>query len=69
MCGRVVEPGMAGNTLEQLDGQAWPKPEFDTQLVATCLRLRTKPLDQFTVEDLRIMISQKVGLLHLLPLA
>jgi hypothetical protein len=26
-------------------------------------------LDDFTVEDLRIMIGQKIGLLHLLPLA
>jgi hypothetical protein len=60
---------MPGRTLEQLEGQTWPEPDFNSQLVETCHRLRTKPLDDFTVEDLRIMIGQKIGLLHLLPLA
>ena len=60
---------MRGRTLEQLEEQTWPEPDFSSQLVETCHRLRTKPLDDFTVEDLRIMVGQKIGLLHLLPLA
>ena len=29
----------------------------------------TKPVDQFTVEDLRIMVGQKISLDYLMPLA
>jgi CDI immunity proteins len=60
---------MPGRTLEQLEGQTGPKPDFDSHVVETCHRLRTKPLEDFTVEDLRIMIGQEIGLVHLLPLA
>jgi hypothetical protein len=56
-------------TLEQLDGDLWPAPEFESSLASTCHRLRRKPLDAFTVEDLRIMIGQRIGLAHLLPRA
>jgi hypothetical protein len=31
--------------------------------------LRTKPLNEFSVEDLRIMIGQQLGLLRLTPIA
>ncbi|MEU9741169.1 contact-dependent growth inhibition system immunity protein [Micromonospora chersina] len=34
-----------------------------------CTELRRKPLAEFTVEDLRIMLGQEVGVLALLPLA
>jgi len=60
---------MLGKTLEQLEGQLWGEPAFDSHLVKTCHRRRTKPLDEFTVEDLRIMIGQEIGLPHLLPRA
>ncbi len=35
----------------------------------TCSQLRKKPLKDFSVEDLRIMIGQNIGLLFLIPLA
>ncbi len=38
-------------------------------LVATVHRLRRKPLSDFTVEDLRIVIGQGIGLPFLIPLA
>ena len=60
---------MPGPTLDELDGVRWGAPEFDSHLVTTCHRLRTKPVDEFTVEDLRIMIGQNIGLAHLLPRA
>ncbi len=56
-------------TLEQLERDAWGEPAHDSRLVATVHRLRRKPLDAFTNEDLRIMIGQNVGLGHLIPLA
>ena len=60
---------MAGKTLEELEQLAWGEQTFDSYLVTTCHRLRKKPVDEFTVEDLRIMIGQKFGLQHLLPRA
>lgn len=60
---------MPGITLDQLEGVVWGEPTFDSSLVTTCHRLRTKPIDEFSVEDLRIMIGQKIGLPYLLPLA
>jgi len=59
---------MAG-TLEQIEGEVWPEPSFDSHLVTTCHALRKKPIDQFTVEDLRIMIGQNFGVEHLFPYA
>jgi hypothetical protein len=56
-------------TLNELDPPAWGEPEFDSYLVTTCHRLRRKPIDEFTVEDLRIMIGQGIGLDWLVPLA
>ena len=47
----------------------WGPPTHDSYLVRTCHRLRTKPIGQFGVEDLRIMIGQNIGLPYLLPLA
>jgi hypothetical protein len=60
---------MAGNTLDQLEGVVWGEPTFDSYLVTTCHRLRSKPINEFSVEDLRIMIGQRIGLPHLIPLA
>ena len=56
-------------SLQQLDGQDWGKPTFDSYLVTECHRLRRVPLRDFTVEDLRITIGQNIGLEHLVPLA
>jgi len=60
---------MPGETLEELEGVVWGDPECDSHLLSTCHRLRRKPLDEFTAEDLRIMIGQGIGLPHLVPRA
>ncbi len=60
---------MPGKTLDELDGVAWGEPTFDSYLVTACHRLHTKPVDEFSDEDLRIMIGQQIGLPHLMPLA
>jgi CDI immunity proteins len=65
----TYEAWMAGKTLEELESQIWDEPKLDSSLVATCQRLRKKPIDEFTVEDLRIMVGQNIGLAHLLPRA
>jgi hypothetical protein len=56
-------------TLDELDPPAWGEPEGDSHLVTTCHALRRKPLVDFSIEDLRIMIGQGIGLRWLLPLA
>jgi len=59
----------ASKTLDELEGVVWGPPTFDSSLVTTCHRLRTKPVQEFEIEDLRIMIGQKIGLEYLIPLA
>lgn len=56
-------------SLQQLDGQDWGEPTFDSSLVTECHRLHRIPLRDFTVEDLRITIGQQIGLDYLVPLA
>ncbi|MDO3701886.1 contact-dependent growth inhibition system immunity protein [Micromonospora sp. C28SCA-DRY-2] len=57
-------------TIEQLERNVWPDPGPDaTSLVRRCTTLRRKPLAEFTVEDLRIMLGQQIGVPALLPLA
>jgi hypothetical protein len=56
-------------TLEELDGEVWGEPEFNSYLVTNCHRLRRIPLRNFTVEDLRLMIGQGFSLEYLVPLA
>jgi CDI immunity proteins len=57
-------------TLEQIDGQNWGDSETGpTSMVARCLRLRRTPLRDFTSGDLRLLISQEIGLGILVPRA
>jgi len=56
-------------SLQQLDGEDWGEPTFDSRLVKECHRLRRVPLRDFRVEDLRITIGQQIGLGYLVPLA
>jgi len=56
--------------LDILDPPAWdPAPPDAPFLTKRCHELRTKPLGDFTVEDLRIMIEQKVALHRLVGVA
>lgn len=56
-------------SLQELERDDWGEPDFESSLVHTCHRLRRVPLVDFTVENLRIMIGQEIGLLFLVPLA
>ena len=56
-------------TLEELDGQIWGEAGYDSYLVKTCHQLRKKPLKDFKIEDLRIMIGQNINLEVLIPIA
>lgn len=56
-------------TLEELEECDWGEPDYPSYLVQTCHRLRRRRLQDFTTEDLRIMIGQGIGLEYLVPLA
>jgi hypothetical protein len=56
-------------TLTELEGKEWGPPDFDSHLVTTMYQLRHKPLEHFTIEDLRIAIGQNTTLEWLLPIA
>lgn len=59
-------------TLESLEKKVWPElSELDKQdwLMVECNTLRKKPLKDFSIENLREMIGQDIGLEFLIPLA
>ncbi|MDM5330443.1 contact-dependent growth inhibition system immunity protein [Neobacillus sp. CF12] len=56
-------------SLEELEDTKWKESDFQSNLILKCQELRKKKLKDFTIEDLRIMIGQKIGLKYLVPLA
>lgn len=65
------ESNWKDKTLESLEKKMWPPidNEEGSNLVKTCHALRKKQLRDFSVEDLRIMIGNNIGLEFLIPLA
>jgi hypothetical protein len=57
------------NNLSELEGVVWEEPSFDSQVVRESHRLRLVPLRELTVEDLRFLIGQEIGLTYIVPLA
>ncbi len=56
-------------TLEELENDVWPETTEESYLIKTCHTLRKKPIQNFEIEDFRIMIGQNIGLLYLIPIA
>ncbi|PJN21112.1 hypothetical protein CG736_35165 [Kitasatospora sp. CB02891] len=57
-------------SLDELERDCWPvRSDGETRLMATVRELRRKPIGDLTVEDMRLLIKQDVGLAHLLPQA
>lgn len=57
-------------SLEELERDRWSAPSgSETRLMATVRELRRKPIGGLTVENMRLLIRQDVGLAYLLPLA
>ena len=56
-------------TLDELEGESWGEPDFESGLVIRAHALRKKPLCEFSNEDLRLLILQHISLDFLLPLA
>jgi CDI immunity proteins len=67
---RQIPADKSKRALDTVDPPAWgPPPPDATPLTKRCHELRTKPLIDFTVEDLRILIGQQIALNRLVPLA
>ena len=59
-----------GRTLDELDPPSWPSPAADaTPLVRRVHELRRVPLSGLAPADLRMLLTQRVGLPYVLPLA
>lgn len=57
-------------TIENIEQDYWgDKPNYDSHLVTTVYKLRKKNLEEFSVEDLRIVIGQNLSLPILIPKA
>lgn len=66
-----LENNWRQKSLERLEKKTWTALSSDdgSNLIKTCNSLRKKQLQDFTTEDLRIMIGQEIGLYFLMPLA
>lgn len=67
---RQIPADESKRVLDILDPPAWgPAPPDATPVTKRCHELRTKPLRDFTAEDLRIMIGQQVALGRMVALS
>ena len=54
-------------SIEQLEKDVWKKPsEFPTDLVEKCYQYRKISIAELTNEQIRILISQKIGIEYLI---
>lgn len=64
-----LESNWKQKTLENLEKDVWQDDVSASFIVNRISALGKIPLEKFTVEDLRIMIGQEIGLDYLMPLA
>lgn len=56
-------------TLKELEIHDLNNSDIESNLVKECKRLINVPLKDLTIENLRLLIGQKLGLKHLIPIA
>jgi hypothetical protein len=64
-----MENNWKQKTLENLEKEVWRQFDSDSRLVRRTKVLRKIQLSSFTIEDLRLMIGQRISLDYLIPLA
>jgi len=64
-----LENNWKNKSLENLAKEDWRIFDSDSRLIQRTKELRKIPLDNFTAEDLRLMIGQGFSLDYLIPLA
>jgi hypothetical protein len=61
---------METKSIEKLEKDIWKNPsEFPTNLVEKCYRYRKISINELTDEQIRLLISQKIGIKHLIGIA
>ena len=55
--------------LEELEKDKWPDPGFRSRVITRVHELRRTPLNEFTIGDVRLMISQNQSLDYMVPKA
>jgi hypothetical protein len=56
-------------SLEELENDFWGEPSINSSLALECHRLRKLPISKLSVENLRVLIGQKIGLNFITQLA
>ncbi|HYI15500.1 MAG TPA: contact-dependent growth inhibition system immunity protein [Thermomicrobiales bacterium] len=66
----MSEPTSLNRSIEEIEGTRWGDPPTDaSRLITAAYALRRKPVVDLTVEDLRLLIGQQVGVGILVPRA
>ena len=61
---------METKSIEQLEKDVWKNPsKFPTDLIEKCYRYRKISIAELTNEQIRLLISQKIGTEHLIGIA
>ena len=60
---------MQAKSIEQLENDYWPEPDYQTPLIKKCHLFRKMPVDDLSVDQVRLLLGQKIGLKFLLPKA
>jgi len=61
---------METKSIEQLEKDIWKNPsEFPTDLIEKCYRYRKISIEKLTNEQIRLLISQKIGIEYLIGIA
>ena len=56
-------------SLQELEADDWGEPTTDSRVVMRAYRLRRIPLRQLSVDDLRLLIGQNIGMDYVVPVA
>lgn len=56
-------------SIEQLENDYWKDVDFPSSLVEKCFNYRKIPVSDLSVEQLRLLISQQIGLHYIVPKA
>ncbi len=56
-------------SLQEIEGVDWGEPQYESYVVTNAYRLRRVPLQNYTVDDLRFMIGQRISPQYLVPMA
>ena len=67
--GSVKRPSFLQLSLDALEQKDWGEQAFDSYVVRTAHALRKKPLRDLTDEELRLALSQQIGLRWIAELA